>query len=198
VSAEAFGEGGQLLKSSGREGRVMKDYLALARNNPPLAAAAIIAVVGALTICGFYFFQYVMLLAPCPLCLEQRYAFYVCVPLALLLWLGANHGASSKVLIVGFLVIAVFMLWNTGLSAYHAGVEWKFWPGPNDCSGPIDKFGSVRDMLNQLQRISLVRCDEVTWSFLGLSLAGWDVLVSLSLAAVAAWGVRGTRMRQQG
>jgi disulfide bond formation protein DsbB len=198
VSAEAFGEGGQLLKSSGREGRVMKDYLALARNNPPLAAAAIIAVVGALTICGFFFFQYVMLLAPCPLCLEQRYAFYVCVPLALLLWLGANHGASSKVLIVGFLVIAVFMLWNTGLSAYHAGVEWKFWPGPNDCSGPIDKFGSVRDMLNQLQRISLVRCDEVTWSFLGLSLAGWDVLVSLSLAAVAAWGVRGTRMRQQG
>ena len=176
----------------------MKDYLALARNNPPLAAAAIIAVVGALTICGFYFFQYVMLLAPCPLCLEQRYAFYVCVPLALLLWLGANHGASSKVLIAGFLVIAVFMLWNTGLSAYHAGVEWKFWPGPNDCSGPIDKFGSVRDLLNQLQRISLVRCDEVTWSFLGLSLAGWDVLVSLSLAAVAAWGVRGTRVRQQG
>ena len=170
----------------------MNDYLALARNNPPLAAAAIISVVGALTIGGFFFFQYVMLLAPCPLCLEQRYAFYVCVPLAFLLWLGANHGASSKVLTVGFLVIAIFMLWNTGLAAYHAGVEWKFWSGPNDCSGPLNKLGSVRDMMNQLQRISLVRCDEAAWRLFGISLPGYDALVSLSLAVVAAWGARGS------
>ena len=67
------------------------------------------------------------------------------------------------------------MLWNTGLSAYHAGVEWKFWPGPNDCSGPINNVGSVRDMLNQLQSISIVRCDEAAWRFLGISLAGYDV-----------------------
>ncbi|MBI5911496.1 MAG: disulfide bond formation protein B [Betaproteobacteria bacterium] len=173
----------------------MNDYLALARNNPPLAAAAIVTVVGALTICGFFFFQYVMLLAPCPLCLEQRYAFYFCVPLALLLWLGVNHGASSKVLFAGFLVIAVFMLWNTGLAAYHAGIEWKFWPGPSDCSGPLDKIGSVRDMMNQLQRISLVRCDEAAWRLFGISLPGYDVLVSLFLAAVAAWGARGSLAR---
>ena len=61
------------------------DYLALARKEPQLTAAGIVAVVGALTICGFFFFQYVMELAPCPLCLEQRNAFYVCVPLAALL-----------------------------------------------------------------------------------------------------------------
>ena len=171
----------------------MSDYLAKARAQPPLAAAAIIALVGALTIGGFFFFQYGMRLAPCPLCLEQRIAFYISVPLALLLLLGANHGAARKVMLLGFLAIAVAMLWNTGLSAYHAGVEWKFWQGPIECSGPIDKFGSVRDMMNQLQRISLVRCDEVAWSFLGLSLAGWDVLVSLGLAAVAAWGALGSR-----
>jgi disulfide bond formation protein DsbB len=169
---------------------MMSDYLATARSQPPLAAAAVITVVGALTICGFFFFQYVMLIAPCPLCLEQRISYYVCVPLAALLWLGAGHGASRKVLTAGFVVIAAVMLWNTGLSAYHAGIEWKFWPGPTDCSGPIDKFGSVRDMMSQLQRISLVRCDEVAWSFLGISLAGYDVLVSLGLAAVAAWGAK--------
>ena len=174
----------------------MNDYLALARKNPPLAAAAIVAVVGALALCTVYFFQYVLLLAPCPLCLEQRYAFYVCVPLAALLWLGANHGASRKVLLLGFLVIAGVMLWNTGLSAYHAGVEWKLWQGPTDCSGPIDKFGSVGNMLNQLQRISLVRCDEASWRFLGISLAGWDVPLSLSLAAVAAWGAKASFARQ--
>ncbi len=83
-------------------------------------------------------------------------------------------------LIAGFVVIAAVMLWNTGLAVYHAGVEWKFWQGPTDCSGPIDKFGSVSDMMNQLQRISLVRCDEASWRFLGISLAGWDVLVSLA------------------
>jgi disulfide bond formation protein DsbB len=173
---------------------MISDYLAqvqgFARSQSPLAAAAIVVVVGALGICGFFFFQYVMLLAPCPLCLEQRIAFYVCVPLAALLWLGAGHGASRKILIAGFVAIAAVMLWNTGLAAYHAGIEWKFWQGPTDCSGPIDKFGSAGNLLNQLQRISLVRCDEAAWRFLGISLAGYDVLISLGLAAVAAWGAK--------
>jgi len=191
----------EALRAKAGDGELMiLNYLAqvrdLARRNPPLAAAAIVAVVGALALCTVYFFQYVLLLAPCPLCLEQRYAFYVCVPLAALLWLGANHGASRKVLLLGFLVIAGVMLWNTGLSAYHAGVEWKLWQGPTDCSGPIDKFGSVGNMLNQLQRISLVRCDEASWRFLGISLAGWDVPLSLSLAAVAAWGAKASFARQ--
>jgi disulfide bond formation protein DsbB len=160
------------------------------RRDPPQSAAAIIFVVGVLTMAGVYFVQYVMLLAPCPLCLEQRMAFYVCIPLAALLWLGASYGASKKVLFLGFLVIAGFMLWNTGLSSYHAGVEWKFWQGPTDCSGPIDKIGSVNNMLNQLQRISLVRCDEAAIRILGISLSGYDALVSLFLALVAGWGAK--------
>ncbi|HEY1309332.1 MAG TPA: disulfide bond formation protein B [Pseudolabrys sp.] len=160
----------------------------LARKDPQLTAAGIVAVIGTLTIGGFFFFQFVMDLPPCPICLEERDAFYVCVPLAALLLLGLNHSASSKVMIAGFAVIAAFMLWNAGLGAYHAGIEWKFWPGPQDCSGPIDKFGAARDILKSLQHISLVRCDEAAWRFLGLSLAGWNVLVSLGLACVAGWG----------
>jgi disulfide bond formation protein DsbB len=175
---------------------MISDCLAHIRRDPSFAAAAIVAIVGALTICGFFFFQYVMLLAPCPLCLEQRYAFYVCVPLAALLWLGAGQGASRKVLMLGFAVIAAFMLWNAGLAAYHAGVEWKWWQGPTDCSGPIDKIGSVGSMLNQLQRISLVRCDEAAWRFLRISLSGYDVLVSFGLAIVAAWGAKASFARR--
>ena len=174
----------------------MKDYLAMARNNPPFAAAVAIAAVGVATIATVYYFQYVMLLAPCPLCLEQRVAFYVSIPLSVLLLLGANHGAAPKVMVLGFFVIAAIMLWNTGLSAYHAGVEWKLWQGPIDCSGPIDKFGSTRDLLNQLQRISLVRCDEAAWRLFGISMAGYDVFVSLVLAVVAAWGARGAYARR--
>jgi disulfide bond formation protein DsbB len=160
------------------------------RRDPPLSAAAIVALVGVLTMAAVYYVQYVMLLAPCPLCLEQRMAFYVSIPLAALLWLGAAYGASRKVLVLGFIVIAGFMLWNTGLASYHAGVEWKFWQGPTDCSGPIDKIGSVNNMLNQLQRISLVRCDEAAIRILGISLSGYDALVSLFLTVVAAWGAK--------
>jgi disulfide bond formation protein DsbB len=175
----------------------MNNLLAFARRDPPLSAAAIVAVIGAATIGGFFFFQYVLGYPPCPLCLDQRMAFYAAVPLAALQWLGASHGAQRKVLLLGFLVITALMLWNTGLSAYHAGVEWKFWAGPQDCSGPINGLGSAGNMLKQLQSIRIVRCDEAAWRLFGISLAGYDVLVSLSLALVAAWGARAAWLRPE-
>jgi disulfide bond formation protein DsbB len=100
-------------------------------------------------------------------------------------------------MIAGFAVITAIMLWNAGLSAYHAGVEWKFWAGPADCSGPINSLGSASDMLRQLQNIRIVRCDEAAWRFLGISLAGYDVLVSLFLAGIAAWGFKESVARQR-
>jgi disulfide bond formation protein DsbB len=174
----------------------MNSNVALLRRDPPLAAAAIVALVGLLTILAVYFFEYALGYAPCPLCLEQRNAFYISVPLAALLWLGANYGASNKVMTAGFVVIALAMLWNTGLSIYHAGVEWKFWPGPSDCSGPINSFGPASNMLKELQDIRIARCDEAAWRFLGISLAGWDVPVSLFLATIAAWGAKASLARR--
>jgi disulfide bond formation protein DsbB len=191
-------EGERFFHTGGRRNRGMNDYLALARNDPPRAAAAIVALVGLVTIGGFFFFQYGMGLPPCPLCLEQRISYYVTVPLAALLWLGAGHGATRKVMVLGFLAIAAVMLWNAGLAGYHAGVEWKLWLGPQDCSGPINNFGSAQDLLKQLKNISLVRCDVASWRFLGLSLAGWDVPVSLALAGVALWGAKFAFMRPAG
>jgi disulfide bond formation protein DsbB len=153
--------------------------------------AALIAIAGASTILGAYFFQYVVGVMPCPLCLEQRMAYYVTIPLAAMVWLGASYGASRKVMILGFAAIAVIMLWNTGLAAFHAGVEWKFWPGPTECSGPLGDLRAGGSLMSQLNRISVVRCDEASWRFLGLSLAGWNVFLSLGLAAAAAWGALG-------
>jgi disulfide bond formation protein DsbB len=168
-----------------------------ARKDSSRTAAAVIAVIGALTIAGVYFFQYVLGYPPCPLCLDQRMAYYVCIPLAVLLWVGAGFGASRKVLMLGFAAITIAMLWNTGLSAYHAGVEWKLWAGPTDCSGPINDFGAASNMLNRLSNIRIVRCDEAAWRFLGISLAGYDVLVSLFLAIVAAWGAKASFARAE-
>ena len=96
----------------------------LARNEPVAAAAATIAAIGLATIAGFLFFQYVLLYAPCPLCLEQRVAFYVAVPLAVMILLGLSVGASRKVLLLALLAIAVAMVWNAYLGVYHSGIEW--------------------------------------------------------------------------
>ena len=157
---------------------------------PQAAAAIAIAIGGAATMAAVYFFQYVLGYQPCPLCLEQRNAYYVSIPLAALLWLGAEHGAAKKVLVLGFAVIALAMLWNTGLAAYHAGVEWKLWAGPNECSGAASGFGSAGSLLKSLQTIHIPRCDQAAWTFLGISLAGYDVPVSLALALIALWGAR--------
>lgn len=175
----------------------MAELFKLLRKDPVVSAAVIVFFVGLATMGGFFFFEYVLGYPPCPLCLDQRMAFYVSVPLAALLWLGASHGAASKVLLLGFLAIAGLMLWNTGLSAFHAGVEWKLWAGPTDCSGPINKLGAAGGLLKQLQDIRIVRCDEAAWRLFGISLAGYDVLVSLFLVAVAACGAKAAWRRPQ-
>ena len=153
---------------------------------PVRTAALAIAAVGAAAILGAWFFQYVVGLAPCPLCLEQRVAYYFAIPLAMLVALGTIVGASRKVLVAALVVIALGMIWNAGLGAYHAGVEWKFWPGPQDCA-PTGTMGDLKagGLLKQLDSIRVVRCDEIAWSFLGISLAGYNFLISL--------GARGDR-----
>jgi disulfide bond formation protein DsbB len=157
------------------------------RSRPMAAAALAIAVVGAAAILGAWFFQYVVGLKPCPLCLEQRYAYYFAVPLAVLVVLGDQFGASRKVLIAALIAIAAGMLWNAGLGVYHAGIEWGWWPGPQECSGTGASVGPAGSLVKQLESFSVVRCDEAAWRFLGLSLAGYNALISLALAAIAAY-----------
>jgi disulfide bond formation protein DsbB len=157
------------------------------RGEPTRMAATVIAMVGAAALVGAWFFQYVVGLAPCPLCLEQRIAYYFAIPLAALIMLGISYGATPKVLRLALLAIAVAMLWNVGLGVYHSGIEWKWWPGPQECSGALN-LGNVDDLLERINRARVVRCDEAAWRFLGLSLAGYNVLISLALAAMAIWG----------
>ena len=92
-------------------------------------------LIAAATLAGAWFFQLVLDIRPCPLCLEQRYAYYLAVPLALLVAFAAARGAPRGVLLAGFAVLLLAALANAWLGGYHAGVEWKFWPGPTDCSG---------------------------------------------------------------
>lgn len=156
-------------------------------------AAWLIAAIALATLAGAWFFQLVLGIKPCPLCLEQRYAYYLAVPLAILLAIGAGRGAPRTALWVGLLALALIALANAGLGAYHAGIEWGLWPGPSDCSGPITDFGDPANLLESLKTLKVVRCDEVQWRFLGLSLAGYNVLISLLMALIALWGLRDAR-----
>src|ERR1700691_1272276 len=159
------------------------------RREPAAAAAVAIFAGGAATILGAWYFQYVLQLYPCPLCLEERLPYHVVVPLALLMAIAALVRAPHALITVGFVAIIVAMLCSAALGSYHAGVEWKFWPGPADCSGPLTDLTAKGPLINQLQSIHVVRCDEAAWRFLGISLAGYNVLISLLLAALAAFGL---------
>jgi len=157
--------------------------------NPALTAALAIAVIAAATLAGAWFFQLVLDIRPCPLCLEQRYAYYLAMPLGALTALAAARDAPRAVLYAGLAILAAAGLASAGLGAYHAGVEWGFWKGPTDCTGPVGNLGSAGNLLERLDTVRVIRCDEVQWRFLGLSLAGYNFLISLLMAAIAAWGI---------
>jgi disulfide bond formation protein DsbB len=159
------------------------------RSNPIVTAALAVAVGGVATILGAYYFQYVLGYQPCALCLEQRIPFYVAIPFALILAGAVQFRAPRGLLIAGLIVLALVMLSDTVLAAYHAGVEWKWWPGPTDCSGPVNELGGAGGLLDRLKLIRIARCDDASWRFLGLSLAGYDVLITLALGLVAFRGV---------
>jgi disulfide bond formation protein DsbB len=96
-------------------------------------------------------------------------------------------------LLVGFATIAIAAACNIVLGIYHAGVEWHWWAGPADCSGPLTDLRTGGSLLDQLRAVHVVRCDEAAWRFLGLSLAGYNVLISLALAIIAGFGLNAAR-----
>jgi disulfide bond formation protein DsbB len=157
--------------------------------NPALAAALAVTVIAAATLAGAWFFQLVLDIRPCPLCLEQRYAYYLAVPLGALIAVAAARDAPRAVLYVGLAILAAAALGNAWLGAYHAGVEWGFWKGPTDCTGPVGNLGSAGNLLERLDSVKVIRCDEAQWRFLGLSLAGYNFLISLLMAAIAGRGI---------
>ena len=144
--------------------------------------AALAVVLGAAaTVGGALVFEHAFGYVPCKLCLIQRQPYYAAIPIGLAAALLPPRWGR-----IGLWLLALVFLVSAGLGAYHAGVEWGFWPGPADCGGGTGTgAGNVGDLLNQLQTIRVVSCTEAAWRFLGLSLAGWNVLISLALMGLA-------------
>jgi disulfide bond formation protein DsbB len=144
----------------------------MTRNNLVLLAAA----GSALLLGGAFAFQYIGGLAPCKLCLWQRW------PHGAAIVLGALAFALPGRLVP--LLGAMAALATAGVGFYHTGVERKWWEGPDTCtSGGVEGVSSG-DLLNQIMAAPLVRCDEVAWSMMGLSMASWNAIASLVLALI--------------
>ncbi len=135
-------------------------------------------------------FEHIGGYAPCPLCLKQRIPYYFAIPAGLLAFLlarGERNGLARGLLVL----CALAFLINAGLGAYHAGVEWHWWPGPATCAGGGEVTTSASNLLDKLNETRVIRCDEASWRLFGLSFAGYNVLISLGLVAVALLGASG-------
>ncbi|WP_199555641.1 disulfide bond formation protein B [Sandaracinobacteroides hominis] len=140
------------------------------------APLLLFATSGALLL-GALGFQFIGGLAPCEMCYWQRYAH-----LAVLAVAGAAYLTGNRAL--AWLAV-VAMLGAAGLGLFHAGVEQGWWEGITACTAPVAAGMSQADMLDSLMHAPLVRCDQIPWSLLGISMAGWNALVSLGAAICA-------------
>jgi disulfide bond formation protein DsbB len=137
----------------------------------------------ALSLVSAFFFQHVMAILPCHLCILQRW------PHAALTALAAIGLALPGRLIP--LVGAATALLSAGIAVYHSGVERKLWAGPVNCTGGQDLSGlSGADLLSTEFAGAVVQCDQISYTILGLSFANWNVLLSLGLFLIWALAAR--------
>lgn len=132
-------------------------------------------------------------LAPCHLCFYQRDVYWTALSVGILGFaLGymrlAWAGRTAN------LLLALIFLAGCGIAAYHAGVEWKWWPGPASCTGGGGgvNAGDLSAFLNGA-KTKIPQCDEAAWRMLGISMAGYNAVISLALAGLSAIAARKER-----
>src|SRR5215469_14132844 len=143
-----------------------------------LGTASVLLLLGALG------FQYLGHLPPCELCMWQRWPHAAAAVVGLggpvLIRFGlAESGTAWSIAALAALLIAI----AGAVGAYHAGIEWHWWPGPQSCTGSAFQYTGGRLDLNA----PVVMCDRAAWRLFGISLAGYNALISFALAATAAF-----------
>ena len=153
------------------------------RSRGPVAVARLIALLLPLALlAGAFGSQYLGGLHPCEMCWWQRYPHMAAVVLAAFAFTAPAEATRTRALTL-FAAAAIAL--SGAIGVYHAGVELKIFEGFTTCTATA-KGGSTADLLRQIVATPLVRCDEVQWSFLGISMAGWNAILSLGGAAVIA------------
>jgi disulfide bond formation protein DsbB len=157
-------------------------------------ATALAFAFGLIAILGALGSQILGGLVPCELCLEQRMAYYWGLPILaaiLVLW---NRIPLTVWYVVMALAAAIFA-WGTYMGVYHAGVEWGFWPGPTACTGT--GTGISFDDLGDINAARVIPCDVVQFRFLGISLAGYNALISFAIVVLLLIAIGDQWMRNR-
>ena len=123
---------------------------------------------------GALAFQYLGGLAPCHLCILQRWPHGIAIALGLLLLAWPHRFLAT---LAGLVVLA-----GAGIAIYHVGVEQGWWAGPTSCTAPAPGGMSSSDLLDQILDTPVVLCDQVAWSLWGISMAGWNAILSVGIA----------------
>ena len=146
-------------------------------------ALLLLAGSGAL-LAGAFAFQYWGGLAPCILCWWQRYAHMATVALAAAAVVLSASGSSRA----GWALVAaaaLALLAGVGIAGFHVGVEQHWWAGTAECGSQVGGAGGIEALRARLLAQPIVRCDEIAWSLFGMSMAGYNLILSLALAAFA-------------
>lgn len=146
---------------------------------PAVVLAASVAILGAA-----FGFQYLGGLQPCVLCIYQRYPYGIAIALSLLALTLAVQGERAGLVRVLIYMCGVAFLAGAGFAVFHVGVEQHWWRGTSEC-GATSGGQSLEELKQMLEHAPVVRCDAVAWSLFGISMAGYNALLSLLLAAFA-------------
>ena len=145
----------------------------------------LIAMLGSLALlAGAFGFQYLGGMAPCHLCLLQRWPHAAAIAIGLVA-VSSSRG-RAELAAAGALTVLI----GAGIAFYHTGVERHWWLGPQTCAGQDIGTVSADDLLNAILTAPIVQCDQVAWSMAGLSMASWNGLASLVLAAIWIAAIR--------
>ncbi|WP_181418372.1 disulfide bond formation protein B [Phyllobacterium leguminum] len=152
-------------------------------------AAIFLGLAMAATVGGALGFQHLGGFMPCKLCLEERTPYYIGAPLMLIAALAGGLKWPGWLVRGLLLAGALLMTYGLALAVFHAGVEWKFWAGPTDCSAAsMSITTNAGNLLGDINSIRPPACDTAAGRFLGLSFAGWNAVASLILLSVGFYG----------
>lgn len=140
--------------------------------------AAVQVLSGAVALGSAYAFQYLGGLAPCALCLYQRWPWWAAIGIGLIAVIWRSHATAQKALC---LLAALAIMGGGGVGVFHVGVEQHWWQGLASCGGVSDMPMTVEALKKQIMNAPVARCDEVAWSFLGISMAGYNALLSFAV-----------------
>jgi len=129
-------------------------------------------------------------LAPCYLCLKQREVYWLALTVALIGMLAVRTKVGAGTKRWFNLALGLIFLFGAGLAVYHAGAEWNWWPGPTVCAGGGKVTADSMAALMKGGKFDAPSCEDAAWVFLGLSMAGWNALISLKLAALSFLATR--------